>query len=223
MILEDRISDPVTYSGIYGLFKAREVCPPQVCIEQLLVNVVKSFQLSDLTIQWTHPVLMAISIGLLTYAGVTKGLAIANPQQQLLQSASSAPTSIDNHNNIIPNNDVNNIRQNSAIAKGVPVDKKALKDAKFWHPILMSMLLVLYIFGIQGGIGSQLLQDKPILESPHSVTALVSVGLLMLQALISQGIDSSPIVRKGHGVLGYITVASIVMHLFTGLMFSFSN
>jgi hypothetical protein len=45
----------------------------------------------------------------------------------------------------------------------------------------MSVAAVVSIFGIQGGLGSMLLADEPILESPHAASAFIFALLFGLQ------------------------------------------
>lgn len=37
---------------LYSLVKARETCPPQVCVESLLLNIVRQLHLSDVVLHW---------------------------------------------------------------------------------------------------------------------------------------------------------------------------
>ena len=46
------------------------------------------------------------------------------------------------------------------------------------HPKLMTLMTLLFLAGGQGGLLFNLLEGRPILESPHAVSALAGLGLL---------------------------------------------
>lgn len=62
--------------SLYTLVKAREACPPQVCIEQLFISVIRSLNLPEPLIHWGHPVAMILAISFLGGYGLYQGYLI---------------------------------------------------------------------------------------------------------------------------------------------------
>jgi hypothetical protein len=67
-----------------------------------------------------------------------------------------------------------------------------------------------------------LVMEKPIVESAHSATALLSFLMLAAQATISAGMGAVPALRTVHTYFGMATVAAVVLHMLTGLGLEFS-
>jgi hypothetical protein len=63
-------------------------------------------------------------------------------------------------------------------------DDDLVAKAKDLHPQLLGGAFIFFALGASGGILSLVMQDKPILSSPHSTTAFIGLGLLALQAML---------------------------------------
>ncbi|CAH9117552.1 unnamed protein product [Cuscuta europaea] len=63
-------------------------------------------------------------------------------------------------------------------------DVEERAKAKDLHPKLLAGMFFFFALGATGGIISLLTSDKPILESPHAVTAFLGLALLTIQTLL---------------------------------------
>lgn len=63
-------------------------------------------------------------------------------------------------------------------------DKEEIAKAKDLHPKLLGGMFFFFSLGALGGITSLLTSDKPILDSPHAVTAVIGLTLLTIQAIL---------------------------------------
>ena len=115
--------------------KYRETCPPQSCVEQLLLDQIRKQDFDPSVLHWAHPatmlLLVAPSMVYATYLGWK-------------------------------------IRSSEGWALG----SRQRRSAGTTHAVLMSAAAIFSVFGVQGGLGSILLADQPILESPHAATGL---------------------------------------------------
>ncbi|MCL7021821.1 hypothetical protein MKW94_003962 [Papaver nudicaule] len=102
------------------------------------------------------------------------------------------------------------------------VEEKA--NAKDLHPKLLGGMFFFFALGATGGITSLVTSNKPILESPHAVTAFIGLGLLSLQALLptlfDEGANSG--LRNVHAVLGSGIMALFLIHAALGLQLGLS-
>lgn len=76
--------------------------------------------------------------------------------------------------------------------------------------------------GGQGGLLFNLLQNKPILESPHAVSALAGLALLGANGVLSSVMGEDPNLRTAHAFLGTSLMAVLVVHAALGLQLALS-
>lgn len=175
------------FESLYTMIKAREYCPPQVCIEQLVVSLIRSLHIPDYILHWFHPIIMLLSILSLGSYGIYQGFVI--------KSASS-------------NNSLK--------------DERVIFAARNQHPTIMAALGFIMVLGSQSGLASLLVQERSILESPHSASALLVLTMFIFQGFLSFGISLNPIFRSFHTYFGGFTILAIVYHIITGLQLGFS-
>lgn len=62
-------------------------------------------------------------------------------------------------------------------------------------------------------------QGQSILESPHAITAAISVALLTIQAILPKffATENGSVARDAHAYLGTATMAVLFAHLASGL------
>jgi len=85
------------------------------------------------------------------------------------------------------------------------------------HPLLMGAALFFFLLGGQGGLVLLATAGQPILQSAHSSTAVVGLGLMGAQAALGLNMGSSEAGRLAHAVLGTGTLLVLLVHLFFGL------
>eukprot|EP00933_Yihiella_yeosuensis_P039346 TRINITY_DN3330_c0_g1_i5.p1 TRINITY_DN3330_c0_g1~~TRINITY_DN3330_c0_g1_i5.p1 ORF type:complete len:264 (-),score=42.74 TRINITY_DN3330_c0_g1_i5:102-797(-) len=85
------------------------------------------------------------------------------------------------------------------------------------HSTLMGAALFFFFLGGQGGLVLLATQGQPILQSAHSSTAVVGLGLMAVQAALGLTMGPSPEKRTAHAVLGTSVMLVLLVHLFYGV------
>lgn len=68
-------------NGFIDMIKYRESCPPTICLEQLVANVVRQVVPSMEVVHWAHPVIMGAATLFLGLAGLKYGIDIKKFRQ----------------------------------------------------------------------------------------------------------------------------------------------
>ena len=85
------------------------------------------------------------------------------------------------------------------------------------HPKLMGAMALFFFLGGQGGLVFMLIQDKPLLESPHAITAFAGLGLLAANGVLGKTMKSDETKRTLHALLGSSLMAVFGVHAALGL------
>jgi hypothetical protein len=85
------------------------------------------------------------------------------------------------------------------------------------HPKLMWGMFIFFAAGGQGGLLFNLLEGRPVLESPHAVSALAGLILLAGNGMLSSFMKESPQLRTTHAFLGTSLMAVFVVHAALGI------
>ena len=100
------------------------------------------------------------------------------------------------------------------------VSNKALGD----HKKLAPMMFLFIALGYTGGILSLVMQNQPILESPHFWTGSGAIAILGLNGAISATKfgGGQPALRTAHAYIGSIAMAVLIVHAALGVKLGLS-
>ncbi|MEN9206370.1 MAG: DUF4079 domain-containing protein [Thermostichales cyanobacterium SZTDM-1c_bins_54] len=102
------------------------------------------------------------------------------------------------------------------------VDPEAAQKSRSDHRKLAPWMALFMAMGYSGGMLSLLMQQHPILESPHFWTGTAVLGLLGLNGLISLTGFGGGKLRGVHAYLGSMTLALVFLHGILGLKLGLS-
>ncbi len=110
------------------------------------------------------------------------------------------------------------------IRKLATTDAEVVTQSKAKHRQVAPLMYVFLASGYIGGLLSLVIQDQPLLESPHFWTGSVVIILLTINALISGTgfIGNKATLRTVHAYLGSLALAVMVFHAFLGLKLGLS-
>ena len=91
------------------------------------------------------------------------------------------------------------------------------ETARELHPKIMGLALFFFLLGGQGGLVLLATAGKPILQSAHSSTAIIGLGLMAAQASIGSLMGSNDAARAAHAYLGSATLLALCVHAYFGL------
>jgi hypothetical protein len=92
-----------------------------------------------------------------------------------------------------------------------------LRAADFLGCVARAGCFLFFLAGGQGGLLFNLLQNKPLLESPHAVSAFAGLMLLAANGALGAVMKDSPQLRTTHAFLGTSLMAVLVVHAGLGL------
>lgn len=92
---------------------------------------------------------------------------------------------------------------------------KALADHRRYAPLMAAFIIA----GYSGGVLSLVMQEQPILESPHFWTGSTVVLLLLLNGTLSlSGFDGNQAsLRTAHALIGSLILGLLVVHALLGV------
>lgn len=98
-------------------------------------------------------------------------------------------------------------------------DTDAALKARGDHRKLAPLMFLFIALGYTGGLLSLVMQDHPILESPHFWTGSAAVGILGLNGVISgtKFGGGQTIFRTAHAYIGSIAMILLVIHAALGV------
>lgn len=86
------------------------------------------------------------------------------------------------------------------------------------HPKLMAGMTFFFFLGGQGGLVFTIMENRPLLSSPHAVSALAGLSLLGLQGVLGATMKGKPAAKAMHTYLGSSIMALLVAHAGLGLV-----
>lgn len=106
----------------------------------------------------------------------------------------------------------------------IAADKDKAIQSRSEHRKLAPFLFTFIAMGYTGGVLSLVMQDQPILESPHFWTGSAAVAILALNGLISltKFGGNQPTLRLAHAYIGSVAMLVLVVHAALGLKLGLS-
>ncbi len=103
-------------------------------------------------------------------------------------------------------------------------DATAAAQLKSDHSKIISATAVLMVIGATGGILSLVIQKHAVLASPHFLTGMTVLTLLLLNGAISfSGFGgNNPSLRKAHAYVGSFIMVVMIVHAIAGLKLGLS-
>jgi hypothetical protein len=102
-------------------------------------------------------------------------------------------------------------------------DKEAQIKYRADHRKLAPLMTLFISLGYTGGVLSLVMQNKPILQSPHFWTGTVIVLLLWTNGLLSLSFGGNqPALRMTHAYVGTLAMGLLVVHAVFGLKLGLS-
>ncbi len=92
------------------------------------------------------------------------------------------------------------------------------------HRKIAPLMFLFIAMGYTGGVLSLVMQQKPILESPHFITGTAAIILLSLNGVLialSNG-QNKTLLRTAHAYLGGVALCLLVLHGVLGLQLGLS-
>jgi hypothetical protein len=98
--------------------------------------------------------------------------------------------------------------------------------AKSWadHKKIAPLMFLFIALGYTGGVLSLVMQQKPILASPHFVTGTVAIALLSTNAVLaaSWSGQNKAVLRAAHAYVGSVALCLLFLHAVLGLKLGLS-
>ena len=92
------------------------------------------------------------------------------------------------------------------------------------HRKIAPLMYVFLVSGYTGGVLSLVMQEQPILESPHFITGTIVISLLTVNAVIAATgfIGNKETLRTTHAYLGSAAFLIMIVHAIFGLKLGLS-
>jgi hypothetical protein len=103
-------------------------------------------------------------------------------------------------------------------------DKTAKNQARGEHGKVIGLMFLFVTMGYSGGLLSLVMQDKPLMESPHFWTGSIALALLTLNSISARlinGKETSPL-RDAHAYMGTIVLGVLIVHAALGIKLGLS-
>ncbi len=103
-------------------------------------------------------------------------------------------------------------------------DKEVATKSRLEHRKIAPAMTLFLALGYTGGVLSLVMQQKPILESPHFWTANIALGFLFLNGMIAftNFGGNKPSLRMFHAYLGSAAMGVLLLHAFFGIRLGLS-
>ncbi len=101
-------------------------------------------------------------------------------------------------------------------------DPQVAQQAWAEHRKLVPWLYIFLALGYSGGLLALVMQEQPILQSPHFVTGTLVLAGLTVNALLALGMHQQAVTRTLHAYVGSVTLAVAVVHMVLGVQLGLS-